>query len=640
MLRFELFDETGKLHPRKVLFSAETSPERANSVLTKLFGGLMKWNARRWAENYLTGFQRKSGHQHTALQGKAKQLLSDIRKTGSVQTTPFFTMAAQIIQAEKSATGTEKVQAHANKKGGMLSAPHIINSDEIVRRYQPAQTDTTARETGKERITSDETPNTGPAISAPPRTDKLHNASGDADIAAKTDESSAATGTTTLSDNALPKPAPAPERTAHEVILEQWEKSAKIREGMYADPLYREAFRSGFIKYCAGGLQNPSLAELDALVKFISHYQHQWHLYENLLTPTQYAQWTSKAHAAIKDVAEAREKIHSAQTRALFHGKDSLSGNDLADISWEPHDISHRLQREDLEKIHDYFNSAEKDEFNQNLAKSMMQFAKKATDDMVFGSDVTNERRDFLLKALEFLQELSITSMKKAPPPSKPHQLGDSPSKNISTTKTAPILEEDAGHSPAHEAIFSKWLRWNTTPAMQYRPRNALGAMVTSGFVEYCKQGYNLLTSITQSEFEKLEAIANGNEDAWQDLSVYLDVSELGEIRGKRQQLILDITKSKNTPSDQIKREQIALERALNGSDDDETTSELFNAEPYESHPQPTDATSVRRNSNAEFYRSMRDQVNDVSKFLDSRLPKSNITSSDPQAGKNQQDNH
>ncbi|MEY3720200.1 MAG: hypothetical protein RL618_719, partial [Pseudomonadota bacterium] len=55
MLDIDFFDLNGKWNPRVVLFSAASDPQRARSGLTKIFAGLMKFQARRWAENYFLG---------------------------------------------------------------------------------------------------------------------------------------------------------------------------------------------------------------------------------------------------------------------------------------------------------------------------------------------------------------------------------------------------------------------------------------------------------------------------------------------------------------------------------------------------------------------------------------------------------
>ncbi|MBM3338189.1 MAG: hypothetical protein FJY60_11000, partial [Betaproteobacteria bacterium] len=52
MMGFEFFNEEGQLSPRKILFTEKTCPNKTQREMSHLFGGIMKWNARRWAENF------------------------------------------------------------------------------------------------------------------------------------------------------------------------------------------------------------------------------------------------------------------------------------------------------------------------------------------------------------------------------------------------------------------------------------------------------------------------------------------------------------------------------------------------------------------------------------------------------------
>ncbi len=369
MLRFELFDETGKLHPRKVLFSAETSPERANSVLTKLFGGLMKWNARRWAENYLTGFQRKAGDQHSVLKGQVQQLLANIRKTGSVQTKPFFTMAAQLIQAEKSAKAAETAQANGDNKGRPFYAPHIINSDDVVSRYLPGDQNTTSTEPGKasdvtdvptqRRDTHDDTK--GDADLSGSEDD--HNASGVTDTGIldtlsdqPTDRDSDAAVSDSSSADApsaqLPEHTTADSESAHQYVRSTYAVWERMGHPEQAPPIIRDAERSGFLDYCETGRLPTRDADRKALEGFVADHENNWPSWRQLLSAAQYAALTADRDQLLKDLAQERAQPPPFKDHAPVdprHQLHDIPNSPLAQTEPAAHDVIVQKYNEFLE---------------------------------------------------------------------------------------------------------------------------------------------------------------------------------------------------------------------------------------------------------------------------------------------------
>jgi hypothetical protein len=131
MLDIDFFDLDGKWNPRVVLFSAVSDPQRARSGLTQIFAGLMKFQARRWAENYFLGAlatEQGPGSNKQAIE----QFLKNIKRNGVVEEKEFYRLATidmlqKTCEVPEKSRAVEKTHQEPSKSG-----PRFLNSSEVI----------------------------------------------------------------------------------------------------------------------------------------------------------------------------------------------------------------------------------------------------------------------------------------------------------------------------------------------------------------------------------------------------------------------------------------------------------------------------------------------------------------------------
>jgi hypothetical protein len=131
MLDIDFFDLNGKWNPRVVLFSAASDPQRARSGLTKIFAGLMKFQARRWTENYFLGAlatEEGPGPNRQAIE----KFLENIKRKGVVEEKEFHRLAT-IDMLQKTSEVPEKSRpAEKTYQEPGKSGPRFLNRREVI----------------------------------------------------------------------------------------------------------------------------------------------------------------------------------------------------------------------------------------------------------------------------------------------------------------------------------------------------------------------------------------------------------------------------------------------------------------------------------------------------------------------------
>lgn len=288
MLAFELFDENGKLNPRKVLFSAQTSPSRANSLLTTLFGGIMKWNARRWAENYLHDAMSAQLGLTSETSEEIQKLITNIKASKAVNSKDFYSLAADIESARKN----KSTALDDNPKGQVWAffshTRKIINSDALIKNKLLETAARPATETKSEQ-----------KIKTGEEEEIKHRLSND-----EPEIEHQSPDNTTVSPGATPQKKL---KEAHEVISDLWKELSAIHGGELAPPLIKDAAQSGFLEYCKTQRLPDRAADRDCLESFLRTSSEQWQQYSKVLTKDQYQQFTEHRNQALKKITLPQE---------------------------------------------------------------------------------------------------------------------------------------------------------------------------------------------------------------------------------------------------------------------------------------------------------------------------------------------
>ncbi|MFN5353652.1 MAG: hypothetical protein ACK5BB_06640 [Burkholderiaceae bacterium] len=126
LIDIDFFDEEGRWNPRKVLFCASDRTERASSLWTRCFGGLMSLHAMLWVKNYLkTQFPELE---------QSKNMIKQINKTGFVDEKNFIETAihcSMLAQEQAKLIDQEKLaEAHP-----MTANPLLKNIGSLVSKY-------------------------------------------------------------------------------------------------------------------------------------------------------------------------------------------------------------------------------------------------------------------------------------------------------------------------------------------------------------------------------------------------------------------------------------------------------------------------------------------------------------------------
>ena len=126
LVDIDFFDAKGRWNPRKVMFCASDRTERASSLWTRCFGGLMALHANLWVKNYLqTQFPRLE---------KSRILITQINKAGFVDMKTFIETAAHCSLLSK--PPAELVKSEKLAESNPITAnPVLKNTRDLVFKY-------------------------------------------------------------------------------------------------------------------------------------------------------------------------------------------------------------------------------------------------------------------------------------------------------------------------------------------------------------------------------------------------------------------------------------------------------------------------------------------------------------------------
>lgn len=432
LMGFEFFDEKGHLNPRKVLFSAQTSPSKANSITTALFGKIMQWGASRWAENFLKCAQKNQSASKNETRQKIAELLTDIRKNGSVKMARFFEVSMPvIIETERSEYLTTKNLIPKNKKIPTFhAAPSIINANDVIQYYST----------------------TSPKKSLPlrngligsPKTQRNEFIESIIDKLINYQKIFLATGK--------------PETTLTKYIT--------------------SVFESGFLEYCQFGPSALRNIDIQNLEIFLRDYRNNWKNLNDVLSDDQFSHLIEQKNKIMVDIASYkkmnydRERISEEKEENLiksemiiddeksvkrvrhegiFHNQPDVNYEDLDRIDWEGNDYHRQISDADARKICQYFSIALPDEENLKLAKRIFSLAKKIqltalTDAITTADDSPTELKDpgtLLVEAYrDFLERYKRST--------------DNDKRSVSITKKSKIKKSDTNRPERIEKARKK----------------------------------------------------------------------------------------------------------------------------------------------------------------------------------------
>ncbi|MFM8467177.1 MAG: hypothetical protein ACKOAO_06425, partial [Oxalobacteraceae bacterium] len=132
MLDVDFLDSQGRWNPKVVLFSKETARERSQSLLVKLFGGVMKFQARRWAVNYLDGILNSKSSYVERHRTAIEAFLNNIKTSGEVDRQKFYHLAALAMLGAESNTSASTPSDSTCTPPRARSAPAFLNRDSVV----------------------------------------------------------------------------------------------------------------------------------------------------------------------------------------------------------------------------------------------------------------------------------------------------------------------------------------------------------------------------------------------------------------------------------------------------------------------------------------------------------------------------
>ena len=621
MLDIDFWDKKGHWNPQVVLFSKRTARERSESLLVKLFGGIMEFQARRWAENYLRGALQRDGINGGKNHTEIKAFLKNIKTNGKVDRREFYHLATVTMLGELVSPDLKNQPNEKRLSKNFQRGPIFLNRDKVIENTlteilkEPIQGRTytdyfgnipidilntwiTDHVSDKEKNTlisqlsklnpptNNSQPQTRQSIqddqpptpdNKPTPADKPASTSSEAPLEnSKPDEKStssavnAATNTPTIpspetvleSSSVSEESQPPAEKKAHEVILQKYQEILDIQGGRYAHPLYRESYNSGFLDYCRSGLINPTTEKMDKLEKFIVQYQNEFLFYENILSESQFEELIDQAKQLIEDIRAARDRIEKSKNTALFDGKDVLTGDDLANIYWNLETLQTRLQAKDIEKIDQFFAQADCTEFHLDLANKIKLFARSIHEKLLATDTLEGERRTFFVEASDHLYKLAVAFIAKT------NASTDADRKKYDRWLQA--LAEDGQSALSTQAkgkkesapiiLIRKFFEFNQIRSETDHIPSALEQLTQSGFLSYCLYGYRHLSSMDVESLDRLERMASDKKTIWPDLRDFLTSDGLSEIHAHREALILDIPKSRLDTDHERNRAQITLD--------------------------------------------------------------------------------
>ncbi len=317
MLDIDFFDLDGKWNPRVVLFSAVSDPQRARSGLTQIFAGLMKFQARRWAENYFLGAlatEQGPGSNKQAIE----QFLKNIKRNGVVEEKEFYRLATidmlqKTCEVPEKSRPVEKTHQEPSKSG-----PRFLNSSEVIANTLMEMLETCGRvgkfseifgSVSKETITSWVKKNVREEMQV--------------NLLTLLDRSSSTQ-----------------DAEAHQVIAKLWKDQSVIEGGRYAPKLIREAAQSGFLHYCKNQILPDRDADREYLEEFLTNAKSEWIKYRNLLSEDQYQNFTLHRDQALQKLSTLREKPVVTNTPRKIDRRHALP-NQAEISSYQPNMPAH-----------------------------------------------------------------------------------------------------------------------------------------------------------------------------------------------------------------------------------------------------------------------------------------------------------
>ena len=681
MLDIDFLDQKGHWNPKVVLFSKQTARERSESLLVKLFGGIMKLQARRWAENYFRGVLQREGVNSEKNHREIKEFLKNIKAKGKVDRREFYHLATVTMLRE---LGSPSLKDQLNEKRLLKyfqPGPAFLNRDEVIRNTLAEMLKESTEGRTHENYfgnipidalntwiadhvgdqekavlisqlhrlnpptknphpqtlqpTQDDQPptqdNKPPAADKPMNTplettrqsSKPHEKSASsAEDAATNTPTKPAPEIALESSNAFEKSQPPAEKKAHEIILQKYKDILDVRGGQYAHPLYREAHNSGFLDYCINGLVSPTVEKMDTLYNFISRYQNDFHNYKNILSESQYEELIDQAKKLIDDIRVAREWIEKSNNTSLFDDIEALTGDDLSATHWNIKTLLNKLQIKDLEKIDIFFARAECNESHLDLANKLRLVAKSMHAQLFANDTMREERRAFFVEASNHLYELASAFIAKM------NASTDADAKKYDLWLQALVKNGQSALSgqmkrkkeSAHIILIRRFFDLNQIRNETNRIPPALEHLTDSGFLSYCLYGYRHLSSMNVESLDRLERMASDKKKIWPDLKDFLTSDGLSEIHARRETLILDIRKSRLDTDHQKNRARMTLD------DDPPDTKQTKNRQkkipPSDLPPKHLEADSSPENqSQNSFNQSMRDQIAEANALI-ARLTK------------------
>jgi len=264
MMGFEFFNEKGQLSPRKILFTENTCPNKTQRVLSHLFGGIMKWNARRWAENFLENTRNNQPPANKKITEQVDSLLQDIRKEGFVRMTQLFSLVASAT-AEAKPPNEDDDQTSIEQTANRFtpgSTPFLINHDEVVKKFQVQSSSNNQGDIGNIQMYSKDM--------------KSYNA----DLLA-----------------------------ACQIIEDQWNSLSELIHAEDTPKQFRLPAKSGFLEYCRGKPVKTSGDQISYNEEFIHLEENEWLKYKKVFTPTQYSAWTQKRDEWIAHCEEKNKDL-------------------------------------------------------------------------------------------------------------------------------------------------------------------------------------------------------------------------------------------------------------------------------------------------------------------------------------------
>lgn len=651
MLDIDFLDPKGHWNPKVVLFSKETARERSQSVLVKLFGGIMKLQARRWAENYFEGVLRSDEIKDVESCSKIENFLKNIRSSNKVDRREFYQLAT-IAMLQSNANPTASIRPpKENLTKNARPGPAFINPDSVTQ-HSLAEMLTELQKgkayaeifggISKDVISNWITNHVKPPekedllsqlalLTGSPRpnadqtaTEKSFSAEGHLSLAEEGDAretTNTALNIDLKDETESEKSHSFTEKKAHEVILQIWMDLPTIRGKKYVDRLYDAAYQSGFLDYCANGLTNPTTEKLDKLFKFIKDYQNDFSRFQITLSESQFKELIGQAKKLIEDIAKERHRIDQFKNTPLFENKKVLTGDDLNDIYWNIEILQNRLQTTDIEKTSTFFAQADWTDFHGDLAEKIKNFATSIDALLLEKSNISDERRKFFVQACKHLHDLTSAFIAKAKSSTDAErEKADIWFKSL-LNRVPFIFSDDGPKEAAHITLTRKFFGFNQIRNGEASLPLALENLMNSGFLSYCLDGYRHLASLNIDHLDRLELMAKDSEETWSGLKEFLTNDQLSEIQLRRQELIREITKSRSDPEHQEKRSRMKTGKKLPTTNS--TANTARNKTMQNDHPTDhsiADSDPPYQPDKA-FNQSMRDQLAEANALIE-RLSK------------------